>query len=375
VTVKKETKKPMSEGAEILHAEQRVKNLLLLVGQQGASDLHLVVGRYPTLRINGKLHPVTQEKVLTPADTKALSDVLLTDEGKDELLSAGQTDFSYNFENRMRFRTNIFFQKGFVSVTMRFVMDHVRNLEELNIPTSLYNFANYSQGLVLVTGPVGHGKSTTLAAIIEYINHNQEKHIVTIEDPIELVYTQDRCIINQREVGRDAKTFPLALRSVFREDANVVMLAELRDLETIATAMTAAETGHLIFATLHTNDAAQTIDRIIDVFPAHQQNQIRSQLASVLLGVVSQRLIPRMDGAGRIPAVEIMFKNHAVENLIRENKTHQIDSVIETSLKEGMISLDRSLSDLVRRGLISVNDALTYSKNRQYLEMLIAKSE
>ncbi|NTW15292.1 MAG: PilT/PilU family type 4a pilus ATPase [Candidatus Moranbacteria bacterium] len=365
----------MSDGAEILHAEQRVKNLLLLVGQQGASDLHLVVGRYPTLRINGKLHPITQEKVLTPADTKALSDILLTEEGKEELLAAGQTDFSYNFENRMRFRTNVFFQKGFVSVTMRFVMDRVRNLEELNIPTSLYNFAGYSQGLVLVTGPVGHGKSTTLAAIIEYINHNQEKHIVTIEDPIEFVYTQDRCIINQREIGRDSKTFPLALRSVFREDANVVLLAELRDLETIATAMTAAETGHLIFATVHTNDASQTIDRVIDVFPAHQQNQIRSQLASVLLGVISQRLIPRMDGAGRIPAVEIMLKNHAVENLIRENKTHQIDSVIETGLKEGMMSLDRSLSDLVRRGLISVNDALLYAKNRQYLEMLIAKSE
>ncbi len=363
----------MADGAEILHAEQRVKNLLLLVGQQGASDLHLAVGRYPTLRINGKLHPVTQEKILTPADTKALSDILLTEDRKNELLTTGQTDFSYSFENRMRFRTNVFFQKGYVSVTMRFVMDHVRNLEELNIPSSLYNFANYSQGLVLVTGPVGHGKSTTLAAIIEYINHNQEKHIVTIEDPIEFVYEQDRCIINQREVGRDVKTFPLALRGVFREDANVVLLAELRDLETIATAMTAAETGHLIFATVHTNDAAQTIDRVIDVFPAHQQNQIRAQLASVLLGVISQRLIPRMDGAGRVPAIEIMLKNNAVENLIRENKTHQLDSVIETSLKDGMVSLDRSLSDLVRRGLISINDAMLYSKNRQYLEMLIAK--
>lgn len=365
----------MADGSEILHAEQRVKNLLLLVGQQGASDLHLAVGRYPTLRINGKLHPITQEKVLTPADTKALSDILLSDDRKEELLASGQTDFSYNFENRMRFRTNVFFQKGFVSVTMRFVMDHVRSLEELNLPTALYNFANYSQGLVLVTGPVGHGKSTTLAAIIEHINHNQEKHIVTIEDPIEFVYNQDRCIINQREVGRDAKSFPLALRAVFREDANVVLCGELRDLETIATAMTAAETGHLIFATVHTNDAAQTIDRVIDVFPAHQQNQIRSQLASVLLGVVSQRLIPKMDGSGRVPAIEIMLKNHAIENLIRENKTHQLDSVIETSLKEGMTSLDRSLSDLVRRGMISVNDAMMYAKNRQYLEMLIAKEQ
>ncbi|MFZ2300035.1 MAG: PilT/PilU family type 4a pilus ATPase [Candidatus Moraniibacteriota bacterium] len=357
---------------ETLHVEQRLKNLLLLVGQQGASDLHLVVGRYPTLRIDGKLHPITQERLLTPADTKALSDVLLTEDKKQELIAVGQTDFSYNFDDQMRFRTNVFFQKGYVSVTMRFVMDRLRNLEELSIPTSLYGFANYSQGLVLITGPVGHGKSTTLAAIIDYINHNQEKHIVTIEDPIEFVYNQDRCIINQREIGRDAKNFPDALRAVFREDANVVLLGELRDLETISTAMTAAETGHLIFATLHTNDSAQTIDRIIDVFPSHQQNQIRSQLASVLLGVMSQRLIPRV-GGGRIPAVEIMFKNHAVENLIRENKIHQLDSVIETGLKEGMMSLDRVLADLVRRGLITVNDAFVYAKNREYLQMLMSK--
>lgn len=357
---------------ETLHVEQRLKNLLLMVGQQGASDIHLVVGRYPTLRIDGKLHPITQEKILTAADTKALSDVLLTEEKKQELLAAGQTDFSYNFEDKVRFRTNVFFQKGYVSVTMRFVMDRLRSLEELNIPSSMYGFTKYSQGLVLVTGPVGHGKSTTLAAIIDYINHNLERHILTIEDPIEFVYNQDRCIINQREIGRDAKNFPDALRAVFREDVNVVLLGELRDLETISTAMTAAETGHLIFATLHTNDSAQTIDRVIDVFPAHQQNQIRSQLASVLLGVVSQRLLPQA-GGGRVPAVEIMFKNHAVENLIRENKIHQLDSVIETSLKEGMISLDRSLADLVRRGLVSVDDAFIYAKNREYLQMLVSK--
>lgn len=359
---------------ETLQTEQRMKNLLLLVAQQGASDLHLVVGRYPTLRIDGKLHPITQEKILTPADTKALSDVLLTEDKKQELIGVGQTDFSYNFEDRVRFRTNVFFQKGYVSVTMRFIMDRLRNLEELGIPESLYGFTSHSQGLVLITGPVGHGKSTTLAAIMDYINHNLEKHIITIEDPIEFVYNQDRCIINQREIGRDAKNFPDALRAVFREDANVVLLGELRDLETIGTAMTAAETGHLIFATLHTNDSAQTIDRIIDVFPSHQQNQIRSQLASVLLGVISQRLLPKT-GGGRIPAVEIMFKNHAVENLIRENKIHQLDSVIETGLKEGMMSLDRALADLVRRGLISVNDAFVYAKNRDYLQMLMSKGE
>jgi twitching motility protein PilT len=357
---------------EALHVEQRLKSLLMLVGQQGASDLHLVVGRYPTLRIDGKLHPITQEKILTPADTKALSDALLSEEKKQELVAAGQTDFSYNFDDRVRFRTNVFFQKGYVSVTMRFIMDRLRNLDELSIPSSLYGFTNYSQGLVLITGPVGHGKSTTLAAIIDYINHNLEKHIITIEDPIEFVYNQDRCIINQREIGRDAKNFPDALRAVFREDANVVLLGELRDLETISTAMTAAETGHLIFATLHTNDSAQTIDRVIDVFPSHQQNQIRSQLASVLLGVISQRLLPKT-GGGRVPAVEIMFKTQAVENLIRENKIHQLDSAIETGMKDGMISLDRALADLVRRGLISVNDAFIYAKNREYLQMLMSK--
>lgn len=359
---------------ETLHIEQRLKSLLQLVGQQGASDLHLVVGRYPTLRIDGKLHPITQEKILTPADTKAMSDVLLTDEKKEELIAAGQTDFSYNFEDKVRFRTNVFFQKGYVSVTMRFVMDRLRNLEELGIPKALYDFAHHSQGLVLVTGPVGHGKSTTLAAIIDYINRNQEKHIVTIEDPIEFVYNQDRCIINQREIGRDAKNFPDALRAIFREDVNVVLLGELRDLETISTAMTAAETGHLIFATLHTNDSAQTIDRIVDVFPSHQQNQIRMQLASVLLGVISQRLLPHT-GGGRIPAVEIMFKNNAIENLIRENKDHQLDSVIETSLKDGMVSLDRALADLVKRGLVAVDDAFMYSKNRDYLQMLLSNKK
>lgn len=357
---------------ETLHLEQRLKNILMMVGQQGASDIHLVVGRYPTLRINGKLSPITQEKVLTPADTKAFSDILLSDDEKKILMATGQTDFSYSLEERARFRCNVFFQKGYVSITMRFVMDRLRNLEELNIPTALYNFAGYSQGLVLITGPVGHGKSTTLAAVIDYINHNQDRHIVTIEDPIEFVYNQDRCIINQREIGRDAKGFPEALRAVFREDANVVLLGELRDLETISTAMTAAETGHLIFATLHTNDASQTIDRIIDVFPAYQQNQIRSQLASVLLGVISQRLLPQVSG-GRVPAVEIMFKNHAVENLIRENKTHQLDSVIETGLKEGMVSLDRALADLVRRGVVSANDAMIYTKNREYFQMLVSR--
>ncbi len=355
-----------------VHPEQKMKNFLQVVAQESASDLHLVVGRYPTIRLDGKLFPLTQEAILTPEDTKALSDVILNEGNKKKLLEDGQVDFSYNFEDKARFRTNVYFQKGNVSVAMRLITNRIRTLEELNIPTTLYDFTRHSQGLLLLTGPVGHGKSTTLAALIDYINHNEEKHIITIEDPIEYVYEQDRCIINQREVGEDTHSFRDALRAVFREDANVVLIGEMRDLDTISTAMTAAETGHLILATLHTNDSAQTVDRIIDIFPAHQQNQIRLQLAATLLGVVSQRLIPRI-GGGRMPAVEIMIKNHAVENLIREGKAYQIDSVIETSLQEGMISLDKSLADLVHQGAITVDDAITYSKNEEYLRMLIKK--
>ncbi|EKD46740.1 MAG: hypothetical protein ACD_67C00087G0001 [uncultured bacterium] len=355
-----------------IHSEQRIKSLLRLVAQQNASDLHLVVGRYPTLRLDGKLYPLTQEAVLSADDTQTLSDVLMSEDNKKKLIADGQIDFSYNFEDKARFRTNVFFQQGNVSVAMRMVSGNVRTLEELSIPPTLYDFTHNTQGLLLITGPVGHGKSTTLSALIDFINHNQDRHIITIEDPIEYIYEQDRCIINQREVGRDTKSFADGLRGVFREDANVVLIGELRDLDTISTAMTAAETGHLILATLHTNDTSQTIDRIVDVFPAHQQNQVRSQLASVLLGVVSQRLVPKV-GGGRIPAMEIMINNHAVENLIRENKAYQIDSVIETSLREGMFSLDKSLADLIQRGLVTMDDALVYAKNPEYLQMLINK--
>jgi len=349
---------------ESINVEQKVKSLLRLVAQQNASDLHLVVGRYPTLRIDGKLCPLSQEKVLTDKDTKAFSNIILNEDKKEELLKNGQVDLSYNLENKARFRTNVFFQKEYISIAMRFITSKVRTLEELNLPPSLYDFTKFSKGLFLITGPIGHGKSTTLAALIDYINHNSDKHIITIEDPIEYVYEQDRCIINQREVGRDAKSFSRALRAVFREDVNVVLIGEMRDLDTISTAITAAEIGHLIFATLHTNDSAQTVDRIIDIFPSHQQNQIRLQLANVLLGVVSQRLIPKLEG-DRIPALEIMIKNHAVENLIREGKTYQIDNVIETSLKEGMISMDRSLLNLVKEGVITIDNAMNYAKNKE----------
>jgi twitching motility protein PilT len=275
-------------------------------------------------------------------------------------------------EDKARFRVNVFFQQGFISVTFRLIPREIKTLADLSMPELLYDFTKMSQGMFLIVGPVGHGKSTTLAAMINEINHTQDKHIITIEDPIEYVYDQDRCIINQREVYRDTKSFSSALKAVFREDANVVLIGEMRDLDTISTAITAAETGHLIFATLHTNDSPQTVDRIIDVFPAHQQNQVRSQLANVLLGVVSQRLIPKIDG-GRVPAVEVMIKNHAIENLIRENKSYQIDNVIETSSAQGMITMDKALSELVKQGIVSPDTAIAYAKDAKNFQTLLER--
>jgi len=353
-----------------VHAEQRIKNLLRMAAQQNASDLHLTVGRYPTFRIDGKLFPSTQESVLIPEDIKAMGDAIINEKNKEKLLGEGQVDFSYSLEEKARFRCNAFFQQGYLSIAFRLIPREIRDLKQLGLPETLYDFTKFSQGLFLLVGPVGHGKSTTLAALINEINHRSEKHIVTIEDPIEYIYEQDKCIINQREVFQDSQSFHLALKAVFREDANVVLVGEMRDLETISTAITAAETGHLIFATLHTNDCPQTIDRIIDVFPARQQNQVRTQLAGSLLGVVSQRLIPKVDG-GRVPAIEIMIKNHAVENLIREGKAYQIDNVIETSADQGMISMDKSLANLVKQGIISMDDAMHYAKDRRNFQSLL----
>lgn len=342
--------------------EQKIKNLLRLAAQQGASDLHLSVGHYPTFRIDGKLNPLTSDEILTPAITKEMTDFFLNEEKKAKLSKMGHVDFSYNFEDKARFRTNIYFQQGYLSIALRLITQDIKTLSELNLPERLYDFTNFSQGLVLIVGPIGHGKSTTMASLINEINEKQEKHIITIEDPIEYVYKKAKSIVDQREVFEDAESFQTALKAVFREDANVISVGEMRDLETISTVMTAAETGHLIFATLHTNDAVQTIDRIIDVFPSHQQNQIRFQLASVLLGVVSQRLVPKIDG-GRVPAIEIMIRTHAVENLIRENKTYQIGTVIETGTDFGMVSLDVALAKLVKEGLVSSEIAMSFAKD------------
>ncbi|MBW6440975.1 type IV pilus twitching motility protein PilT [Patescibacteria group bacterium] len=355
-----------------ISAKQELDNLLVMTAQENASDLHLAVGRYPTLRIDGRLVPLTNKDLLTPQGAEDIIFAMLTMEQKEKFLTTKEVDTSYEFEEKIRFRVNVFYQRGYVSAAFRLISSKIRTLEDLEIPSLVYDFTNVSQGFVLVVGPSGHGKSTTLAALIDRINHQKYAHIVTIEDPIEYVYTQDRCIINQREVHSDTESFGTALRSVFREDADVILVGEMRDAETISTAITAAETGHLVFATLHTNSAAQTIDRMIDSFPAGQQNQIRAQLSGNLLGIVSQRLVPKIDG-GRVPAVEIMVANSAVRNLIRENKTHQLDLVINTSADEGMISLNSSLANLIKNGEISLENGETYSTDVNDLKMMMQR--
>lgn len=350
--------------------QQEIKELLEMAMEQDASDLHISVGRYPTLRIDGKLIPLLKKKMITPERAEGFAFAILTPEQKNMFLSQKEIDFSYGLDEKARFRVNVFYQRGCASVALRHIPAKIKTIEELNLPPILHEFTRPSQGFFLMVGPTGQGKSTTLAALVDEINHTRTEHIVTIEDPIEYLFRQDRCIIDQREVHQDTESFHRALKSVFRQDANIVMVGEMRDPETMSTAVTAAETGHLIYATLHTNNAAQTIDRIIDSFPPDQQNQIRSQLANTLVGIVSQRLLPRLEG-GRIPAIEVMIANSAIRNLIRENKIHQIDLVIETSAEEGMITLNHSLSDLVKRREISLENAEKYSLDPGELRTLL----
>lgn len=351
--------------------QREIDELLLLAAEQGASDLHIAPGRHPTLRIDGELVQLTQRPMITPEISEGLCMALMNKDQKEFFKKEKELDFAFGFKDKMRFRTNVYEQKGYISASLRLVSHKIRTLEELHLPPVLREFTRPSQGFVLLVGPTGHGKSTTLAALIDEINHKRNDHVITIEDPIEYIFTPDKAMIDQREVGSDTFSFNTALRSVFRQDADVVMLGEMRDRETISTAVTAAETGHLVFATLHTNSASQTIDRIIDSFPPEQQSQIRYQLSATLLGIVSQRLIPRVDG-GLVPAVEVLISNYAVRNLIRENKIHQIDLVIETSTEKGMISLNKSLSELVRQGQISLENAEIYSLNPSELSSLLA---
>jgi len=350
--------------------QTKLAELMILAAQQGASDLHLSVGKHPTVRIDGNLVPISNESILTPEMTAGLIGALLTPEQQENLITEKEIDFAFSYEDKIRFRVNVYFQKGYLSAALRLIPVHIRTIEELDLPQGLHKFTNYQQGFFLAVGPAGHGKTTTLAALVDEINHKRMKHIITIEDPIEYTFTQDRALIDQREVGQDTLSFHHGLRSVLRQDPDVIMIGEMRDPESISIALTAAETGHLVFSTLHTNSGSQTIDRIVDSFPGEQQGQIRSQLATTLIGIVSERLIPRIAG-GRVPACEIMFVNSAIKNLIREKKTYQIDLVIETSVQEGMMSLNRSLVDLVRKREISLESAETYSLNPSELRQLL----
>ncbi|MEK7479481.1 MAG: PilT/PilU family type 4a pilus ATPase [Patescibacteria group bacterium] len=353
--------------------KQKLNELMLLTTKQNASDLHIAVGRRPTLRIDSVLIPLASEQVLTKEDAEGLAQALLDERQAKEFQEKLQVDFSFNFEDKARFRVNVYHQRGFTAAALRLIPSRIRTIEELFLPPILHEFTRIRQGFVLVVGPAGHGKSTTLAALLDEVNHKRSDHIITIEDPIEYMFSQDRCIISQREVGADVLSFGDGLRAILRQDPDVIMIGEIRDPDTMATAMTAAETGHLVFATLHTNSAAQTIDRIIDSFPPNQQGQIVSQLASVLVATISQRLVPAQ-GGGRIPATEIMLVNSAIKNLIREHKTYQIDLVIETSIQEGMLSLNRSLLSLVKQQQIPLEQAKAYSLNPAELQVLMERS-
>lgn len=347
----------------------QMKQLLDTAIEKGASDLHITVGLAPTIRIDGKLFPLTDAGVITPEVAQRLLLSIMTSEQAERLQQRRELDFSFGYQ-KMRFRANAFYQKGNVSAALRLIPVAIKSMEELGVPPILERFAEPSQGFVIITGPTGHGKSTTLAALVQSINAKRAEHIITIEDPIEYVFEHNKSMIVQREVGSDTNSFSRALRSALREDPNVVLVGEMRDLETIEAALTLAETGHLVFTTLHTNSAAQTADRIIDVFPPHQQQQVRMQLANVLLGVVSQRLLPRVQG-GRVLATEIMIANSAVRNTIREGKTHQLPNIIQTSASEGMISLDKVLAELVSRGEITIDTALAWAIDPKAFKMMV----
>jgi twitching motility protein PilT len=350
--------------------QERLNKLVEQLIGQGASDLHLGVGNSPVVRVSGVLTPIIAEPQLTLEDMMGFCDVLMSAEHKKRFLETQEIDFSYSYGEKARFRGNGYFERGRLAVALRLIPRVIRTINELNLPPSLENFAAREQGFFLVVGPVGQGKTTTLAALIEKINQERTEHIITIEDPIEYLFDNKRSLIDQREVRVDTADFQTALRSVFRQDVDVVMIGEMRTPETMSTAVTAAETGHLVFSTLHTNNAAQTIDRIIDSFPAEQQEQIRIQLAGSLAGIFSQRLVPRIAG-GLIPAYELLIANAAVSNLIREKRTHEIQTVIETGAEEGMIDMNRSLAELVRMGEITAESAYSRSWNPKTLERLL----
>ncbi len=347
-----------------------IDELLLKAASEGASDIHMSAGRHPTFRIDGGLFSLNSHPILTDVMLKTVVEKIIPKRKLKDLEENRDLDISYGIKDKVRFRVNIYHQLEHVSIAFRTINSRIPAIEELNLPQQIANLVNGKQGFVLFVGPTGSGKSTSMASLIEMINQNRDEHIVTVEDPIEYMFTQSRSIIDQREIGEDVTDFARGLRSALRQDIDVVLVGEMRDPETISSALTAAETGHLVLSTLHTNTAAQTIDRVVDVFPSNLQNQVRNQLANTLLGIVSQRLIPKI-GGGRVPAVEILFNNTAVANLIRDNAVHQIPQVIETSMQEGMVSLNRSLANLVKQQVINTDQAMAYSTDAKNLKTLL----
>jgi twitching motility protein PilT len=344
---------------------------LLEVVAKKASDLHLTAGAPPMLRVRGSLVPVEGAARLTPTDTREIVYTILNSTQRQRLETDWQLDFAYSIPGHARFRVNSYFQRGTIGAAFRLIPAETVPIEQLGLPPVIRGFASKPRGIVLVTGPTGSGKSTTLASIINEINETRDDHIMTIEDPIEFLHRHKKCIVNQREIGSDAQSFAMALKAALRQDPDVILVGEMRDMETIGTALTAAETGHLVFATLHTQDAPQTVDRIIDVFPPAQQGQVRAQLAIGLQGIVTQTLVPTADGKGRAVAAEVLVPTPGIRNLIREGKTHQIYSMIQTGGAQGMQTMDASLASLVRAGRITEELAVTRSSSPEELRKLI----
>jgi len=346
-------------------------DLLLEVIERNASDLHLTAGARPTVRVRGRLQALEDYPVMTTEQTREIIYSILSNDQRQRLETDWQIDFAYAIPGRARFRVNAYHQRGAIGAAFRLIPFSIKTVDELGLPSVMHELAKRPRGFVLVTGPTGSGKSTSLAAVIDEINSTREEHIMTIEDPIEFLHGHKKCIVNQREIGSDAHSFGAGLKAALRQDPDVILVGEMRDLETIHTALTAAETGHLVFATLHTQDTPQTIDRIIDVFPASQQQQVRVQLSVALQGIITQQLLPTADGAGRIAACEVLLATPAIRNLIREGKTHQIYSSLQTGASLGMQTMDAALASLVRQGRITQKLAESRSSTPEELRRLL----
>ncbi|MFI5008689.1 MAG: type IV pilus twitching motility protein PilT [Solirubrobacterales bacterium] len=345
--------------------------LLMEVVSRRASDLHLSAGAHPTIRVRGRLTALDEYPVLSGVDTREIVYSILTGDQRQRLETDWQLDFAYSVPGHARFRVNAYYQRGAIGAAFRLIPVDLTSIDELGLPPAVHDFTRRPRGFVLVTGPTGSGKSTSLASMIDEINATREEHIMTIEDPIEFLHAHKKCLVNQRELGSDAQSFGDALKAALRQDPDVILVGEMRDLDTISTALTAAETGHLVFATLHTQDCAQTIDRVIDVFPAHQQGQVRVQLSVALQGIMTQQLLPTADGSGRAVACEVLVPTPAVRNLIREGKTHQIYSVLQTGSAQGMQTMDASLALLVRHNKVTQKMAESRSSTPEELRRLL----